>query len=856
MDTLNTSQTISNAPLTEKGMDFQWLRDEGIKHLQRLSGAIWSDYNLHDPGVTILDQLCYALTDLSYRIDYDIDDLLTGKDGNTFESLYSPAQILTTNPVTLLDIRKIIIDVPDVKNAWVELATETDPVVYFNQTDKSLRLTNPDETNVVLPIKGLYKVFIEKKNVGGDVQPAVRKRLMACRNVGEDFAEITVLDSQMIYLNGSIEIGEVEDVNAFAADLFLRISRFISPVISFYTLDEMLQKGLQIDEIVDGPLLQHGFIDSDELLKYDRKTELHTSDIIRELMDVQGVSAVNNIELITSATSEKWRLILDAQKTPKLDVTKCLGLLKFVKNGLTITLDDERVTNLYETLLSADEQSVLDRSERDIVLPKGDYRNPGNYHSVQHHFPKAYGIGELGLPESASAEQQAKTRQLKAYLLFFDQLIANYHQQLEQVKELFSFQSQDATTYFNQSLTDIVPNVSGLLADNYEAWIEDDSSQLETDQVRKNKFLNHLLARFNESFTDYSLFLFDYSNKFSNKNMAPLEQSMRDKMQFLRNYPAISSDRFKAVDYTESFEEPTNRSGLEKRIAAKLGIPAADGTLLSEQENREGFYLLEHILLRPITEDYMAYADFLISRNITAFEKVDDTYVKCTSKGHGLQSKEIVTINGTGTLIDPGYDGNYEVDQVLPDSFLIKSTFFPQLSTESAIQELVPTWIRTTVDTTFLLLTRPIDEFAAVAGDIALTRCTVPRHGLTDQELIEINGTAGYNGKFVVTVDETQPDYFTIEKPFTQDEPKKGRWMSSSQKKDPYSLQLTYVFPNWQDRFKSEEKNDNNFREFIERVVREETPVHLTVYVRWLNREEMAVFETTYYQFLEQLRNT
>ncbi len=73
--------------------------------------------------------------------------------------------------------------------------------------------------------------------------------------------------------------------------------------------------------------------------------------------------------------------------------------------------------------------------------------------------------------------------------------------------------------------------------------------------------------------------------------------------------------------------------------------------------------------------------------------------------------------------------------------------------------------------------------------------------------------------------------------------------LGASQKKDPYSLQLTYVFPNWQDRFKSEKENDNNFREFIERVIREETPVHLTVYVRWWNREEMAAFETTYYQF-------
>jgi hypothetical protein len=855
MDTLTTSQTISNAPLAEKGMDFQWLRDEGIKHLQRLSGSIWTDYNLHDPGVTILDQLCYALTDLSYRIDYDIDDLLTGKEGDTFESLYSPAQLLTTNPVTLLDIRKIVIDVPDVKNAWVELVTETDPVIYLNPTDKSLRLTNPDDTNVVLPIKGLYKVFIEKKNVGSDIQPAVRKRLMACRNVCEDFAEITVLDSQMIYLNGNIEIGEVEDVNAFAANLFLRISRFISPVISFYTLDEMLQKGLQIDEIVDGPLLQHGFIDTNELIKYDRKTELHTSDIIRELMDAEGVSAVNNIELITSATSEKWRLILDAQKTPKLDVGKCLGLLKFVKNGLTITLDEESVINRYEALLSADEQSILERSERDIVLPAGDYRNPGDYHSIQHHFPKVYGIGELGLPESATVEQQAKTRQLKAYLLFFDQLLANYHQQLEQVKELYSFYSKDPTTYFDQSISGLVPNSSELLAENYEAWLEDKSDQRETDQVRKNKFLNHLLARFNESFTDYSLFLFDYSNKFTERKMEPLEQSMGAKMQFLRNYPAISSDRFKAVNYTESFDDPTNRSGLEKRIAAKLGVPMQDELLLSEQENQEGFYLLEHILLRPIAEDYSAYADFLVSRNITAFQVIpnDATHIKCVSPAHGLQSGEQITINGTGTLTDPGYDANYIVSQVLPDSFVIERAFIPALSTEAAIKELLPTWIRTTVDTTFLLLTRPIEEFTAVAGIATQTRCKATGHGLVDQELIEINGTKEYNGKFVVTVSEDQPNYFTIEKDFVAAE-SKGRWISSSQKKDPYSLQLTYVFPDWPDRFKSE--NNNNFREFIERVIREETPVHLTVYVRWLNKEEMSAFEKTFRQFLDQLRNT
>ena len=32
--------------------------------LQELCGETWTDYNLHDPGVSILEQLCYGLTDL------------------------------------------------------------------------------------------------------------------------------------------------------------------------------------------------------------------------------------------------------------------------------------------------------------------------------------------------------------------------------------------------------------------------------------------------------------------------------------------------------------------------------------------------------------------------------------------------------------------------------------------------------------------------------------------------------------------------------------------------------------------------------------------------------------------------
>src|ERR1041384_622279 len=116
MDTNNLQ--ITDAPAGYSGLDFNFLRKEGISHIQRLAGRIWTDHNVHDPGVTILDQLCYAITDLSYRINFDIKDLIAEEDGNPYKGLYSPAEILTVNPVTILDIRKVIIDVEGVKNAW------------------------------------------------------------------------------------------------------------------------------------------------------------------------------------------------------------------------------------------------------------------------------------------------------------------------------------------------------------------------------------------------------------------------------------------------------------------------------------------------------------------------------------------------------------------------------------------------------------------------------------------------------------------------------------------------------------------------------------------------------------------
>ena len=79
------------------------LRAEGLKYVEQLARRIWTDYNVHDPGITILELLCYAITDLGYRTSYPIQDILT-EQKDSLQKLHaqfvSAARILPSKPVT------------------------------------------------------------------------------------------------------------------------------------------------------------------------------------------------------------------------------------------------------------------------------------------------------------------------------------------------------------------------------------------------------------------------------------------------------------------------------------------------------------------------------------------------------------------------------------------------------------------------------------------------------------------------------------------------------------------------------------------------------------------------------------
>ncbi len=673
-------QTLSTAPLEHPAMDYRFLRREGIRHLERLAGHLWSDFNAHDPGITILEQLCYAITDLGYRIDFGMADLLADHGGEPAASLPSARAILTCEPVTNADMRKLVLDVDGVRNAWIESISQPEVVLYHHAATRQLRLEDDVYGSEPVNLRGLYRVLVAKSDAvdGPTVRRRVARRLHAHRPLGQDY-EVEVLASRKIRVHARVEIGPVDSGEAVLLEIFRRLGRHLSPTVSFSTLEEMLAAGRSIDDIFDGPALVHGFLDSESLAAAVCRTSIHTSDLINEIMQVPGVRAVRTIAVSESPDGERldWSLELPPGHVARLDLEHPDITLE--RENLKVVVDVERVVADYARAQDdGASHRALAAHERDLVAGVGRDRSIARYHSIQHQFPADYGIGALGLADSAPARRKAQAKQLEAYLAFFEQLLANYFAQLAHTRELFSFDSGQYRTYFAQALDDPSLRMETLRrrgSAEHRAWFDDrvESTALAGDDAdsgatrlgRKNRLLNHLLARFAEDFTDYSLIVWDPSG----------QKTADDKIALLQRISRVSGGRSSGRNYLAG---DGGRSGLEERIRLKTGLVGEAG---------EEFRMVEHILLRPVPEDRNQLAD----------------------------------------------DGRVQV---------------PLLSAA---------------------------EYA-----------------------------------------------------------------------DPFSLQLSFVFPGFVDRFVAAGGGASGFRRFVEKTIRLETPAHLLPYIHWLDRDEWEAFEQGY----------
>jgi hypothetical protein len=602
-----TAPTIPKEASSEPALDHRQLYAAGLEQVEQLASRVWTDYNVHDPGITTLELLCYALTELSYRAAFPVQDLLASpaKNGERMkEQFFTAREILPNRALTLLDYRKLLIDLKGVKNAWLQPAALT----FFADTSKG-KLYREDPGlphSKPVNVRGLYDVLVDlNEGITGaqktEVLAAVGARLHSNRNLCEDFVSIDKVDIQNFLLCCELELSPEADVSEVEGEIYFAVEQYLAPIDRSYTLDEMLGRkkangnSFTVNEIFSGPALDCGFIDDEELAQAELRDKIYLSDVISVIMDIEGVLAVRDIVINPAGTRaplpNKWIVPVKARRKAQLDLEQ--SRLVYYKRNMPVMSDKAKVKKRYDER----EKEITARTENavpyDLQVPLGEYRHPACYYSFQNHFPALYGLSEYGLNGAADEKRKALAWQLKAYLLFFDQILANSFAQLRRVRELLSANPAVKRTYSCQRVKSF-PAYDKIYVKGALASIMETTENANLFAERRNRFLDHLIARFAEQFPALA--------QITHAALGSTAPEMIDlKCDFLNHYPAISSERSLAYNYTlnapADLWESANVSGLERRLAKLLGIHTETRRNLSGDD--DGMYLIEMILLRP-----------------------------------------------------------------------------------------------------------------------------------------------------------------------------------------------------------------------------------------------------------------
>ncbi len=957
------SYTIQKNPSLNDSSNYELLRQKGMEYIEKLGSKLWTDYNIHDPGITVLEALAYALTDLGSRTSLDIKDLLAlpapetaDADGqypsDKRQAFYTARNILTVNPWTVDDFRKLLINIDGIKNGWLNCkkcacddlylyANCTKSILQYEPTEhqvivrglydillefeeeeksgnlnsgkikykfsfqnglqlanatiemrlpswaklendkalyKSFRNPNSEITDIVVPFisgsipvianipdtpeqvldnalrkpvfaqvqvtfkpdkndaatevlvfdnvpvnvwfrntaerralvladlktaimdktsAGIFPKYLEKIKRADAVIAETVQVLHNHRNLAEDYCTIKAIEVEDIAICTDMEVEASADIEAILAEAYYLIDQYMSPDIKFYSLQQLLDANKPVDEIFEGPALSNGFIDNDELEEASLRTILYTSDVINMIMDIPGVISVKNFVFARYddsgrlVESQSWSMSVTHNRQPRLYIEGSKVMV--YKNGLPFLADANELSDTLQVVKGRNSQPKYSVLENDLPVPHGSYYDLNSYYAVQNSLPLTYGVGIDGLPNTATDLRRAQAKQLKAYLLFFEQLLVNYLAQLANIKELFAVDNSVTQTYFSRlidsgEIDGIADLYNGLDTPTLQGLIEHEDIFL----ARRNRFLDHLLARFAETFNDYALMLYSYTN---DKDFAD-SQLIENKISFLQNFPELSRNRGKSFNYKnpDLVCNNENIAGLVTRIRLLLGYSTnySGSVELYEETDTDGksferrWRLIDKNKNIYLSSSTRYYDPELAVAEQKAWAEIDKVFIYITDPAH-------YTIKKSKTWVLNLVDDTGEVIATRKQSF----------KTEA-------------------------DAIAARDEIIAFADSIITPEKIHIVEHVLLRPRAVGDPVLSVCLDSN---------------------CSDCDERDPYSFRITVVL-NGEDGLANK---GIEFRRFAEQTIRMETPAHIGLKICWVSKTALKEFGDLYCSWLSEL---
>lgn len=839
---MKTSITIARHDVKNDPLSFYSLRKAAIGHAQAFSGEIWTDFNAHDPGVTILEQLCYGLTELNYRSEFNVEDYLAEPDGYlnlTTLALAPPEDVLPARACTVADYSNLLLDgIEEIDRVWISALPSSHKGLYKIE----LQLTPSQRAQCQARPSMMDKIIDKVSLVYGKH-----------RNLGEDVGEIIIVEDKGYQLLADIELNDNVSPESVLAMIYHVSQQWLMGELVIESYEEQIKQGKSLETILTGPRTLHGhFQIRDSQIRDSQIRGRQTgqacrtlSSLYSKIRSIEGIEVINHLALIDADGSlssinatqghegldqeaqeqqsqlsqvirnKAWLLIPDDPKNIKVSLQR---------HRQSLSLDFETFKSHVEHRQFRQYSMRHTRQELSSLyqVVQGSYRQVKHYHSVQQHFPVHYNLSLMGVQASGDPLDKAKASQLKGYMLIFDQLMANFSSNINNLKHLFSIDKHSTQSYqFYQFDSTSLPGIAGLYPKSPKQTFDEILARFDHFYDRKGRLLDYLLALYGETLDQRILRQFNVYD-----SQQGLEAMLLDnKYQYLTSVVALGRDRGAGFDYRSYREFTHNIGGFQFRLSSQLGL----------QVNRWPYMSL--IKRQPL--DIITDAEF--------------------EQSHASHHNQVILNDAMAKALIPIPLIDSQIKQ---DERDVAKVFLSLLPLKNNV--IGETFFKKGVDINHFKLVKRDREsqydlfFTLQQGqDLSAKEARVEQDTSyylgSSSDTNKVNRLANILREHLVLLNRSCEGIYVVEhlllRPDAQPDPSLSAPQANTLEEDFYSFRVSIIFPGFTARCA-----DRGYRKRAQEIVTEQCPAHIHSQCHWLDFAQLCEFEQSYMQWLELRR--
>jgi len=433
-----------------------------LDEVQRLSGTVWTDYNAHDPGVTLADTANYALTELDYKLGFPPADYLAEQGGTPDFArfgLFPPVDVYTTSPVTEDDWRRMLLaEVPGLAGVSVHC--------------------NPESGGYT--VHAVPAPFTDDSGGAAELIAAAFSRR---RNLCEWLEKVEMARPDLLDFEAEFDIDAGEEASTVLARVYRAILYSLSDRAVFHTPGTQSGGGLSPDDFLEGS--ENG-LRVTVTGRLDTEYRLH-----EELRGVKGVRSFRTCFLkkdgvVQTRFPENASLRIPSGQSG-------LSRIHIYLDRTEQTVDSARFTERLKSFCLTP-GNATGRGSSDVTgewsVPDASWRDISGHYPLASDFPACYCLH----PDTETPSS------FEAYTRLYDRIITDGLAEATELPRLLSLADEDfpydhRTLRLKSRYLDFLDSLYGV--ESHPAWLSEDNGYGETaaDTLRRRMRFLRAAAR-------------------------------------------------------------------------------------------------------------------------------------------------------------------------------------------------------------------------------------------------------------------------------------------------------------------------------------------------------------------------